>query len=70
MEIPQERLAGENRPDPNWPSKGEILFQNVTLQYMPTLPPALSDVSFHIPGGSSVSSFTLVTFFVSGKMSN
>ncbi|KAI3455227.1 hypothetical protein Pfo_011890 [Paulownia fortunei] len=54
MDIPQEKLTGENPLDPNWPSEGEIQFQNVTLRYMPSLPPALLDVCFHVPGGSRV----------------
>lgn len=54
MDITPEKLTGESLLDPNWPSKGAIQFQNVTLRYMPSLPPALSDVSFIIPGGSQV----------------
>ncbi|KAL8042899.1 hypothetical protein ABFX02_09G082600 [Erythranthe guttata] len=54
MNIPQEKLTGENAIDSNWPSKGEIQFQNVTLRYMPTLPPALFDVTFNIHGGSRI----------------
>ncbi|KAG8379711.1 hypothetical protein BUALT_Bualt07G0117400 [Buddleja alternifolia] len=54
MDIPQEELTGENAIDPNWLSLGEIQFRNVTLRYMPSLPPALSDISFYIPGGTRV----------------
>ncbi|KAL3835470.1 hypothetical protein ACJIZ3_010206 [Penstemon smallii] len=54
MDIPQEELSGEYQLDPNWPSQGEIMFHNVTLRYSPSLPPALSDISFNIPGGSRV----------------
>lgn len=54
MDIPQETLTGEYSVDPTWPPKGDIQFQNVTLRYMPSLPPALSDVSFSIPGGTRV----------------
>ncbi|KAK6147863.1 hypothetical protein DH2020_018775 [Rehmannia glutinosa] len=54
MDIPQEKLTGENPLDSNWPSIGDIQFQNVTLRYMPSLPPALLDVSFDIRGGSQV----------------
>ncbi|KAL6497133.1 hypothetical protein OROGR_029062 [Orobanche gracilis] len=43
IDIPQEKLSGENLLDPNWPSKGDIQFKNVTFRYMPSLPP---------PGGS------------------
>lgn len=55
MDIPPEKLTGESLLDPDWPSKGLIQFHNVTLRYMPSLPPALSDVSFIIPEGSQVS---------------
>lgn len=54
MDIPPEKLTGESLLDPNWPSKGLIQFHNVTLRYMPSLPPALSGVSFIIPEGSQV----------------
>ncbi|XP_073023076.1 ABC transporter C family member 13 [Primulina eburnea] len=55
MDVPQEELSGRGHSlDPTWPSQGKIEFQNVTLRYMPSLPPALSDVSFTISGGTSV----------------
>ncbi|XP_073147479.1 ABC transporter C family member 13 isoform X2 [Henckelia pumila] len=55
MDIPQEELSGRGHSlDPTWPSQGEIEFRNVILRYMPSLPPALSDVSFIISGGTSV----------------
>ncbi|XP_022853952.1 ABC transporter C family member 13 isoform X4 [Olea europaea var. sylvestris] len=54
MDIPQEELMGENSLDPTWPLHGEIQFQNVTLRYMPSLPPALRDVSFTVAGGTQV----------------
>ncbi|PIN08442.1 Multidrug/pheromone exporter, ABC superfamily [Handroanthus impetiginosus] len=54
MDIPQEKLTGDKLLDPNWPSEGEIQFQNVTLRYMPSFPPALFDVSFNIPSGTQV----------------
>ncbi|KAK4488885.1 hypothetical protein RD792_004675 [Penstemon davidsonii] len=54
MDIPQEELTGEYQLDPNWPSQGEITFHNVTLRYSSSLPPALSDISFTILGGSRV----------------
>ncbi|KAL2533987.1 multidrug resistance-associated protein 11 [Abeliophyllum distichum] len=54
MDIPQEELMGENPLDPSWPFHGEIQFQNVTLRYLPSLPPALLDVSFTVAGGTQV----------------
>jgi ATP-binding cassette, subfamily C (CFTR/MRP), member 10 len=55
MDIPQEEVGGQVLLDQNWPSHGEIQFQNVTLRYMPSLPAALHDVSFTISGGTQVS---------------
>lgn len=55
MDMSPEKLTGESVLDPNWPSRGRIQFRNVTLRYMPSLPPALSDVSLTIPQGSHVS---------------
>ncbi|XP_047963792.1 ABC transporter C family member 13 [Salvia hispanica] len=54
IDISPEKLTGESVLDANWPSKGKIQFQNVTLRYMPSLPPALVDVSLIIPEGSHV----------------
>ncbi|XP_027169805.1 ABC transporter C family member 13 isoform X1 [Coffea eugenioides] len=53
MDIPQEVVRDEQLYL-NWPSQGEIQFQNVTLRYMPSLPPALRGVSFIITGGTQV----------------
>ncbi|CAI9113865.1 OLC1v1014556C1 [Oldenlandia corymbosa var. corymbosa] len=53
MDIPQETV-GNKQLILNWPSQGEIRFQNVTLRYMPSLPPALRGVSFEISGGTQV----------------
>ncbi|KAI5660400.1 hypothetical protein M9H77_29193 [Catharanthus roseus] len=52
MDIPQEEVG--MLIEHNWPSHGEIQFQNVTLRYMPSLPAALHDVSFTISGGTQV----------------
>ncbi|KAL3511976.1 hypothetical protein ACH5RR_024693 [Cinchona calisaya] len=53
MDIPQEEV-GDKQLDLHWPSRGEIQFQNVTLRYIPSLPPALRGVSFIISGGTQV----------------
>ena len=55
MDIPQEELEGSQSLDPDWPFQGQIEFRNVTMRYMPSLPPALNDVSFTIVGGTQVS---------------
>ena len=56
MNIPEEeQLHGHQSLDPDWPNQGHIGFQNVTLRYMPSLPPALTDITFTITGGMQVS---------------
>jgi ABC-type multidrug transport system fused ATPase/permease subunit len=37
-----------------WPQQGKIDFENAVLQYRPSLPPALKNVTFTIEGGQSV----------------
>lgn len=54
MDIPQEELIEGQRFDQHWPFQGDVNFQNVTLRYMPSLPPALRGVSFTITGGTQV----------------
>nr|GMC81016.1 ABC transporter C family member 13 isoform X2 [Ipomoea batatas] len=54
MDIPQEELIEGQRFDQHWPFQGDVKFQNVTLRYMPSLPPALRGVSFTITGGTQV----------------
>ena len=39
---------------PQWPQKGEIIFQNVSLRYKEELPLALHGLSLRIPGGTKV----------------
>ncbi|KAF3779905.1 ABC transporter C family member 13 [Nymphaea thermarum] len=40
--------------DADWPRDGHIEFHKVTLKYMPSLPPALQNVSFSVPAGNQV----------------
>ncbi|XP_028766439.1 ABC transporter C family member 13 isoform X2 [Neltuma alba] len=54
MDIPQEEIAGRLFMNPDWPNQGVIEFQNVTLKYKPSLPPALCNLSFTIAGGSQI----------------
>ncbi|KAE7997228.1 hypothetical protein FH972_001878 [Carpinus fangiana] len=54
MDIPQEELHGCQSVDPDWPTRGLIEFQNVTLRYMPSLPDALHEISFTIVEGMQV----------------
>ncbi|KAI4147668.1 MAG: hypothetical protein LQ340_005442, partial [Diploschistes diacapsis] len=53
LELEQEP-TGVVDPPASWPSlKDDIVFDNVTIKYAPHLDPALSEVSFRIPGGST-----------------
>lgn len=45
--------GGEEAPD-SWPAVGCIEFNSVIASYRPGLEPVLKDISFKIPGGSSV----------------
>ncbi|XP_071734179.1 LOW QUALITY PROTEIN: ABC transporter C family member 13-like [Rutidosis leptorrhynchoides] len=54
MDIPQEDLQGHKILNADWPFQGTVEFQNVTLRYMPSLPPALRDLSFKVTGGTQV----------------
>lgn len=55
MDIPQEELRGSQPLKLDWPLQGLIQFQNVTMRYMASLPPALDGVTFTILGGTQVS---------------
>ncbi|KAI1107856.1 canalicular multispecific organic anion transporter 1 [Jackrogersella minutella] len=50
----EEEPNGDIIPPPNWPSDQDgITFDSVTLKYAPHLEPAVSDISFTIPSGST-----------------
>lgn len=65
MDIPQEESCGFLAVANDWPYQGQIEFHNVILRYLPSLPPALSDISFTILGGSQVSMSSLPLFLLS-----
>ena len=53
LDLEQEP-PGSVDPPASWPSyKDDIVFENVTMKYAPHLDPALSGISFRIPGGST-----------------
>lgn len=54
MDIPQEELRGSQSLNPDWPFQGLVEFQNVTMRYVPSLPPALHGITFAIAGGMQV----------------
>ncbi|PIK59583.1 putative ATP-binding cassette sub-family C member 8-like [Apostichopus japonicus] len=42
------------KPPKDWPSKGNVLVENVTIKYAEHLDPVLKDVSFEILGGQKI----------------
>ena len=53
LQLEQEP-PGSVQPPAWWPSLGgDIVFENVSIQYAPNLDPAVSNVSFRIKGGST-----------------
>ena len=44
----------ERLPPKNWPSKGKIVFQDVTLIYYPGGPQVLKNINIDIKGGASI----------------
>ncbi|CAD7702664.1 unnamed protein product [Ostreobium quekettii] len=51
---PPRVADGGGRPPTGWLSSGSIAYQGVTASYRPGLDPVLRDLTFKIPGGSSV----------------
>lgn len=62
MDIPQEESRGSLLVRPDWPFRGHIEFEHVTLRYKPMLPAALNDVSFNISAGMQVSTMRGLQF--------
>ncbi|KAE9974569.1 hypothetical protein BLS_003081 [Venturia inaequalis] len=53
LHVEQED-TGSIDPPASWPIFGsEIIFEDVTIRYAPTLDPSLKNISLHIPGGST-----------------
>lgn len=51
----EQEPPGSVSPPAAWPRYGDdIVFDNVTLRYAPSLEPVLTNVSFTIPGGANV----------------
>lgn len=54
-ELPSEPLnEGKKKPPSNWPSAGEIVYDNVSFSYDKNLPTVLNDLSFHILPGEKI----------------
>ena len=41
-------------PPDDWPAKGEVTFESVSLSYDTTLEPVVTDFSLHVHGGETV----------------
>ncbi|QDS76977.1 hypothetical protein FKW77_005636 [Venturia effusa] len=53
LRLDQEDTGAVN-PPASWPVFGsEIIFDDVTIRYAPNLDPSLTNISLHIPGGST-----------------
>jgi len=44
----------DNRPDADWPSKGVIEYDKVSVRYSETLPPVLNKLSFRTKSAEKV----------------
>ncbi|RZC79401.1 hypothetical protein C5167_003644 [Papaver somniferum] len=53
-DVPEEEFQGCKPLHKDWPFLGKIEFQNVTLRYLPSSPPALRGITFTIAGGTQV----------------
>ncbi|XP_037494595.1 ABC transporter C family member 3 isoform X2 [Jatropha curcas] len=53
MSIPSEPplVVDENRPDPSWPSHGEVDIDNLQVRYAPHMPLVLQGLTCTFPGG-------------------
>lgn len=55
MSLPQEPSVLVDSPIPdNWPSRGQVIFENVYARYAEHLPLVLKGLSFEVPAGSKV----------------
>ncbi|QSL65170.1 hypothetical protein MERGE_002475 [Pneumocystis wakefieldiae] len=54
IEQEASAIVPSNRPGKNWPEKGEILVQNIVVQYLPELQPVICNVSFKVDPCSKV----------------
>ena len=54
LESEAELIIPDSRPPPNWPSKGEIEFDNLCLRYAPDLPLVIKNVTFRVKPFSKI----------------
>lgn len=54
-ELPSEPLnEGNKKPPGDWPSAGEILYEDVSFRYDKNLPLVLNDLTFRIQPGEKI----------------
>ncbi|KAF3929102.1 hypothetical protein ABW20_dc0107408 [Dactylellina cionopaga] len=54
-QLPQEApLRTSIKPPPNWPEKGEIIFEDVKMRYREGLPLVLQGLDLHVKGGERI----------------
>merc|ERR1719197_1685791 len=54
LEIPQENRGQKQIEDKQWPSRGQIEFEDVQVRYRPTTEKVLKGLSFKIEGGQKI----------------
>ncbi|XP_010522096.1 PREDICTED: ABC transporter C family member 12-like isoform X2 [Tarenaya hassleriana] len=56
IDLPSEAadIVENNRPKPDWPSRGSVEFEDVHLRYRPGLPPVLQGLSFLVSPSQKV----------------
>lgn len=54
LHTPHVEPAGGEEHPVGWPSKGHLMFENITFHYAPTLPPAIQDVYFEVRAGEKL----------------
>lgn len=52
----------QDDPPSNWPSQGNVIFDNVSLRYRPELPLVIKGLSFTVKAGEKVSVISAVFF--------
>ncbi|RMY79467.1 hypothetical protein D0863_00040 [Hortaea werneckii] len=53
-ELEEEAELHKGQTRPNWPEKGEIVFDNVQMRYRPGLPLVLKGLTMHVQGGERI----------------
>lgn len=55
-DLPQEKAyhVAETKPEVNWPSRGNIVFDNVSMRYRDGMPKVLRNVSFSVKGNERI----------------